>query len=84
MPHTIKAFDISKNIPLTWQGGLQSNDAYISCKTGKSWYSHESDGLNPDWVSLLSKLFLWRNSKKWLKISLSKTLPKTGTSEPVL
>ena len=84
MPHIIKAFDISKNIPLTWQGELQSNDAFISCKIGKNWYSHESDGLNPDWFSLLNKLFLWRNSKNELKTNLSKTLPNLGTSEPFL
>ena len=73
---------MSENTPLTSRGGLQSKDAYIyiSCTIDRSWYSHESDGLNPDWFSL-SKLFSWRNSNNELKISLSSILPKIGKSE---
>ena len=37
-----KALDISKKIPLTSRGRLQSWDAQMSCTIESSWYSQES------------------------------------------
>ena len=78
--HTLsKALDISRNIPLISLGGLQSKDAKISW-TISNWYSHESEGRKPDWLSQ-RRQFFWSYSKMELNKIFSKTLPKIGTSE---
>ena len=58
-------------------------DLKISCTIERSWYSHESEGLNPDWLGQ-SKSFSSRYSQIELKITISKIFPRIGNREAVL
>ena len=76
-----KALDISKKIPLTSRGRLQSWDAQMSCTIESSWYSQESKNLKPDWCSQ-RRSFSSRNSYTEVNIILNiRILPQIGRRE---
>ena len=51
MSNSVKGFGNVYKIPLTSKGVLQSNDLQMSWTIESSWYSHDSEGLKPDWAS---------------------------------
>ena len=69
------AFDISRKIPLT--SNTSSNDLYISWAIAKSWFMHESQGLNPNWIGEMNS-FSIKNLKISLKINFSKIFSQIG------
>ena len=76
--HTLsKAFDISRNPPLTSRVGSALKAVYKSWAIDSSWFVHESFGLKPDWRSE-SNFCSSRYSKRDLKISFSNISPNTG------
>ena len=76
--HTLaKAFDISKNIALVSTSGLQSNDDWISCTMERSWDTHKSPGMKPDW-HLVNRSLSWKCANTELNKSFLKTSPKIG------
>ena len=68
------AFDMSKKIDLASTNGLQS------CVIASEWFTHESDGRNPDWFGF-SSFSSNRKLQILLKIIFSNIFPKMGKRE---
>ena len=71
---------MSRKYEHTSSGGFWSKQAYILWTIENSWYSQESPGWNPDWITLsnlLSSIY-WKIEPKTIS---SNILLQTGRSE---